>query len=267
MKAGFSKTWKALLSWPKPPGERYAACEFCDTLHEAGTLEEGAAARCIRCGTVLYQNRMASLTRASACALAALILMALAHVFPFLTMDAATLRKSLTLLGAAVALIDGVRLLRERRFRKLPPLLIFNIGMPLAGAGQFALIAGQAGAAGGAVAGAIGPPTSIATTSCLTMGGSGGGLTCYMDQGHLLFEYNLMIIDRSIAKSADKIAPGKHTIVVTTTLKAPKPGAPADIVLTVDGKEADTVLAALGLLHNRVKCVIPEEYGGIIGWR
>ena len=106
MKAGFSKTWKALLSWPKPPGERYAACEFCDTLHEAGTLEEGAAARCIRCGTVLYQNRVASLTRASACSLAALILMALAHVFPFLTMDAATLRKSLTLLGAAVALID-----------------------------------------------------------------------------------------------------------------------------------------------------------------
>ena len=38
-------------------------------------------------------------------------------------------------LGTAVAVIDGVRLLRERRFRKLPPLLIFNIGMPLAGAG------------------------------------------------------------------------------------------------------------------------------------
>jgi paraquat-inducible protein A len=107
MKAGFSKTWRALLSWPKPPGgTRYAACHFCDTLHEAAPLEEGAAARCTRCGTVLYQNRVASLTRASACSLAALILMALAHVFPFLTMDAATLRKSLTLLGAAVALID-----------------------------------------------------------------------------------------------------------------------------------------------------------------
>ena len=106
MKAGFSKTWKAMLSWPKPPGERYAACEFCDTLHEAGPLDEGAAARCIRCGTVLYQNRVASLTRASACSLAALILMTLAHVFPFLIMDAATLRKSLTLIGAADALLD-----------------------------------------------------------------------------------------------------------------------------------------------------------------
>ena len=69
------------------------------------------------------------------------------------------------------------------------------------------------------------------------LGGSGGGLTCYMDKGYLHFEYNLMIVYRSLAKSAEKIAPGKHTIVVDTTLKAPKPGAPADIVLSVDGKE------------------------------
>ena len=69
------------------------------------------------------------------------------------------------------------------------------------------------------------------------LGGSGGGLSCYMLDGHLCFEYNLMIVYRSLAKSADKIAPGKHTIVVDTTLKAPKPGASADIVLTVDGRE------------------------------
>ena len=46
-----------------------------------------------------------------------------------------------------------------------------------------------------------------------------------------------MIIDRSMAKSAEKIAPGKHTVVVETSLKVPKPGVPADIVLSVDGKE------------------------------
>jgi len=69
------------------------------------------------------------------------------------------------------------------------------------------------------------------------LGGAGGGLTCYLDKGQLVFEYNLMIIDRSIAKASEKVAPGKHTIVVETTLKAPKPGAPADIVLSVDGKE------------------------------
>ena len=83
------------------------------------------------------------------------------------------------------------------------------------------------------------------------LGGAGGGLTCYMDKGQLVFEYNLMIIDRSIAKSQEKIAPGKHTIVVDTTLKAPKPGAPADIVLSVDGKE---------VARTAVKMTVPAAF-------
>ena len=83
------------------------------------------------------------------------------------------------------------------------------------------------------------------------LGGAGGGLTCYMDKGQLVFEYNLMIIDRSIAKSQEKLAAGKHTIVVETTLKAPKPGAPADIVLTVDGKE---------VARTAVKMTVPAAF-------
>lgn len=43
-------------------------------------------------------------------------------------------------LGSTVALLDGIRLLREKRYSKLPPLLIFNVGLPLlAAAGLFAL--------------------------------------------------------------------------------------------------------------------------------
>jgi branched-chain amino acid transport system ATP-binding protein len=38
-------------------------------------------------------------------------------------------------LGTAIVLIDGIRLMREGRFRRLPPLLIYNIGIPLAFAG------------------------------------------------------------------------------------------------------------------------------------
>ena len=96
-----------MLPWPKPPGgPRYSACHFCDTLHESFPVVEGSAARCARCGAVLYQNRPASLARASAFSLAALLLMVLVHVFPFLTMDAATLRRNLTLVGAATALIE-----------------------------------------------------------------------------------------------------------------------------------------------------------------
>ena len=83
------------------------------------------------------------------------------------------------------------------------------------------------------------------------LGGASGGLACYMDKGHLVFEYNLMIIDRSIARSAEKITPGKHTVVVDTQLKAPKPGAPADIVLSVDGKE---------VARTAVKMTVPAAF-------
>jgi Sulfatase len=67
------------------------------------------------------------------------------------------------------------------------------------------------------------------------LGGASGGLTLSLDQGQLVYEYNMMIIERYIAKSQQKLAPGKHTIGVDTTIA--KPGAPADVVLTVDGSE------------------------------
>lgn len=35
-------------------------------------------------------------------------------------------------MGTAVVVLDGIRLVREGRFRKLPPLFIFNVGIPLA---------------------------------------------------------------------------------------------------------------------------------------
>lgn len=107
MKNGFTKRLLARESWPEPPGgPRKAACHFCDTLHDGGPVAECEAARCVRCGGVLYQNRPASLARASAFSMASLFLMALVHVYPFLTMDAASLRRHLTLFGAASALID-----------------------------------------------------------------------------------------------------------------------------------------------------------------
>ena len=56
-----------------------------------------------------------------------------------------------------------------------------------------------------------------------------------MDKGQLVYEYNMLIIERTTAKSEGKLAPGKHKIEVDETI--PKPGAPADVVLKVDGKE------------------------------
>jgi arylsulfatase len=69
------------------------------------------------------------------------------------------------------------------------------------------------------------------------LGGSGGGLTLYMDKGQLVYEYNMMIIERYIARSAAKIAPGRHRIEVTTALASAKPLSPAEVVLKVDGQE------------------------------
>jgi arylsulfatase A-like enzyme len=69
------------------------------------------------------------------------------------------------------------------------------------------------------------------------LGGAGGGLTLYMDKGDLLYEYNMMIIERYIARSASKIAAGKRHIEVTTQLESPKPLSPAVVVLKVDGQE------------------------------
>ena len=56
-----------------------------------------------------------------------------------------------------------------------------------------------------------------------------------MDKGDLVYEYNMMVIERYTARSKEKIAAGKRKIEVDTTIA--KPGAPAEVVLTVDGKE------------------------------
>jgi arylsulfatase len=67
------------------------------------------------------------------------------------------------------------------------------------------------------------------------LGGASGGLTLYMDQGRLIYEYNMMIIERYGVGTADKLAAGRHRIEVDTAIA--KPGAPAEIVLSVDGQE------------------------------
>jgi arylsulfatase A-like enzyme len=68
------------------------------------------------------------------------------------------------------------------------------------------------------------------------LGGIGGGLTLYMDKGQLVYEYNMMMIERYIGRSAAPLAAGKHRIVVDTSIG--KPGGPADVAISVDGAEA-----------------------------
>ena len=67
------------------------------------------------------------------------------------------------------------------------------------------------------------------------LGGAGGGLTLYMDQGHLVYLYNMMIIEQYKARSAEPISPGEHKIEVVTEIAGP--GKAGTATLLVDNKE------------------------------
>ncbi len=100
------------LPWPRLHRSEDVACEFCDAVQKAPRLREGEAAYCVHCGELLYQNRPRSLSRATGFSIAALIFMALAHAFPFLTMSAAGSRNELGLIACARAVAaDGDPLL------------------------------------------------------------------------------------------------------------------------------------------------------------
>ena len=71
------------------------------------------------------------------------------------------------------------------------------------------------------------------------LGGSGGGLTLYMQDGHLVYLYNMMIIEQYTGRSPEPLPPGKHAITVQTTI--PGPGKPGKVAVSVDGKESFTV--------------------------
>ncbi len=69
------------------------------------------------------------------------------------------------------------------------------------------------------------------------LGGASGGLTLFMDKGQLVYEYNMMVIERYQARSKGKVAPGKHRIEVVTTLTERRPLSPAEVVINLDGKK------------------------------
>ncbi len=76
------------------------------------------------------------------------------------------------------------------------------------------------------------------------LGGFSGGLTLFMDRGELVYEYNMLILDRFQARSSAPIAGGKHRIVVETRFESAQPMAPAHVTLTVDGAAVAEVAVA-----------------------
>ena len=60
------------------------ACHDCDLIHRVGPVPDGSAARCSRCGAMLFQHKPNSLERTMALTVAGLILFVVANSFPFL---------------------------------------------------------------------------------------------------------------------------------------------------------------------------------------
>jgi arylsulfatase len=68
------------------------------------------------------------------------------------------------------------------------------------------------------------------------LGGAGGGLTCYMDEGYLCYEYNCFILMRTKIRSAQPLPAGQLKIEVQTVYAEARPGGPLDITLRADGE-------------------------------
>ncbi|HTI76440.1 MAG TPA: arylsulfatase [Mycobacterium sp.] len=66
------------------------------------------------------------------------------------------------------------------------------------------------------------------------LGGAGGGLTCYLDNGVLCYEYNLFIIQRTKIRSEQPLPIGRATIQIETVYAEAKPAGPLDISMRVN---------------------------------
>jgi len=69
------------------------------------------------------------------------------------------------------------------------------------------------------------------------LGGFSGGLTCYVKDGILSYEYNLFMIRRTKIKAKAKLPVGKVRIQVETTYVERKVAGPLKVVLKVNGRE------------------------------
>jgi arylsulfatase len=67
------------------------------------------------------------------------------------------------------------------------------------------------------------------------LGANSGGLTCFVEDGILCYEYNLFIIQRTKIRAKQKLPVGKVKIEVETVYAVPRPGGPLNITMKVNG--------------------------------
>ena len=94
--------------------------------------------------------------------------------------------------------------------------------------------------------------------ACSTRSGArSGGLTCYVDDGYLCYEYNLFIIMRTKIRSAQPLPAGKAKIEISTEYAEVKPAGPLNIAMTVNGDQvaAGVVPVSAPLLFTANDCL------------
>ncbi|MBX3421421.1 MAG: arylsulfatase [Pirellulaceae bacterium] len=86
------------------------------------------------------------------------------------------------------------------------------------------------------------------------LGAFAGGLSCYIQDGALCYEYNLFQINRTRIRAQQKLPIGRVKIEVVSTLKESKRAAPMEVVLKVNGTAVASgqvpVTAALAFTAN-----------------
>src|SRR5690606_36207810 len=99
------------------------------------------------------------------------------------------------------------------------------------------------------------------------LGGAGGGLTCFVVDGVLTYEYNLFLVQRTIIAAPTALPAGDHTIEIETGYVEPRPGGPLHVVMRVDGADVASgqVPASAPLLFSANDCLdIGRSYGGAV---
>ncbi|MGO4536626.1 arylsulfatase [Leifsonia sp. 2MCAF36] len=99
------------------------------------------------------------------------------------------------------------------------------------------------------------------------LGGAGGGLTAYVADGVVTYEYNLFLIQRTIIAAQTPLPAGDSTIEIATTVLEQRPASPLRVDLRVNGEVvgSDTVPVSIPLLFTANDCLdIGRAYGGAV---
>lgn len=80
-------------------------------------------------------------------------------------------------------------------------------------------------------------PNDGAEGVVFALGGEAAGWSLFMSEGKVRFHYNFFGLHRHDVISPQTLAAGKHTIDVSFEPEAPRPGSPANVKLSIDGKQ------------------------------